>query len=228
MSNTWLQILVGFCFFGVIIVLFFEKRDYLTYSVFLVTVAGILSAIVLPEARSLEFFVRQIDWRLIFFLIAMFTIVEVMHDKHIFHYMAKGIINKYKSSPRAMFYFICTISTILAAFVEDLSVAIIFGPIIVITCKKLKINPAPYLLGMTITINIASTLTPFGSAENILIAITFENYSYGANKVLNLNTIWFVKNIGIYFLVSLCLTLVLLDQFVLKKDLKKSFSQACA
>jgi Na+/H+ antiporter NhaD/arsenite permease-like protein len=61
---------------------------------------------------------------------------------------------------------------------------------------------------MTICINLASTLTPFGSAENILIANHF-----------NLSATWFFTNLGIYFVVGTLSTLFLLDKFVLQKHL---------
>jgi Na+/H+ antiporter NhaD/arsenite permease-like protein len=61
---------------------------------------------------------------------------------------------------------------------------------------------------MTICINLASTLTPFGSAENILIANHFA-----------LSSTWFFTNLSIYFVVGTLSTLFLLDRFILKKHL---------
>ena len=167
-------------------------------------IAGTVSAIILPEeAGNLELFVEFIDWEVIFFLIGMFTIVEVLNEKKIFHELSRRIVNKYRSNIRKLFYFLCILSTIVASFLEDLSVAIIFGPIIVLTCYQLEINPTPFLLGMTICINLASTLTPFGSAEDILIV-----------NALDLDFFWFMRWFLIYFIVATALTLCLLDKFV--------------
>ncbi|MHA1746860.1 MAG: SLC13 family permease, partial [Promethearchaeota archaeon] len=93
---------------------------------------------------------------------------------------------------------------------EDISVAIIFIPIIILTCREIKINPTPFLLGMTICINLASTLTPFGSAENVMIANHFD-----------LSFSFFVTNFGPFFVIATGITLWLLDKTVLSKELEK-------
>ncbi len=210
------QIVVGICFIILIVILFFDSNDYLTYSVLLMLIAGVVSAIEIPEARHLETYVMAIEWEVIFFLIAMFTIVEILIEAKIFHKIAKSIVNRYKNNVRKMFYVLCTVSTLLASILEDLSVAIIFIPIIVLACREIKINPSPFLLGMTICINLASTLTPFGSAENIMIANYFD-----------LSFTFFLLNLGPFFIVSTIITLVLLDYFVLSKEIKNGWKSAC-
>ena len=210
------QIVVGICFIILIVILFFDKNDYLTYSVLLMLIAAVVSAIEIPEARHLETYVMAIEWEVIFFLIAMFTIVEILIEAKIFHKIAKSIVNRYKNNIRKMFYVLCTVSTLLASILEDLSVAIIFIPIIVLACREIKINPSPFLLGMTICINLASTLTPFGSAENIMIANYFD-----------LSFSFFVINFAPFFIVSTIITLILLDYFVLSKEIKKEWRSAC-
>ncbi len=208
------QIVVGLCFSILIIVLFFEDEDYLSYAVALMLIAGVASGLdpSLPEARNLDNYIHAIDWEVIFFLIAMFAIVEILNETMIFHAIAKFIVKKYSHNTRLMFYVLCTISTLCAAVIEDLSVAIIFIPIIVLACQEMEINPYPFLLGMTICINLASTLTPFGSAENIMIASTFD-ISLG----------FFISKLGLFFIFTAIITLVLLDRIVLSKSLRSKY-----
>ena len=179
-------------------------------------IAAVVSAIEIPEAQHLETYIMAIEWEVIFFLIAMFTIVEILIEAKVFHVVAKHIVNRYKNNIRKMFYVICIVSTLLASILEDLSVAIIFIPIIVLTCREIEINPSPFLLGMTICINLASTLTPFGSAENIMIANYFD-----------LSFKDFLINFGPFFIVSTTITLILLDYFVLSKEIKKKWRAKC-
>ena len=216
MTNLFLQIVVIICFIILVIVLFIEKLDYLTYSVVIIVIAGIFTAFFIEEAQNLENFFLIIEWEIIFFLISFFCIVEILKESKFFHELARRIVNRYKNNLRKLFYIICTISTLTAAFIEDLSVAIIFVPIIILTCQELEINSTPFLLGMTICINLASTLTPFGSAENILIANHF-----------NLTTLWFIVNLGIFFIIATIITLVLLDLFVLTKEIKHPTPGMC-
>ena len=67
------QIIVGICFGILIIVLFFEDEDYLSYAAALMLIAGIASGLdpSLPEARNLDNYIHAIDWEVIFFLIGM-------------------------------------------------------------------------------------------------------------------------------------------------------------
>lgn len=216
MSNLFLQILVIMCFIGVVIVLFFEEKDYIYFTFLFIAIAGIFSAIFIDEARNIDFYISKIEWDVIFFLITMFTIVEILNQNKVFDEIARRMVVKYQSKPRILYYLICVVSTLLATIVEDLSIAMIFAPIIIVATRKLNMRPAAYLLGMTICINIAATLTPFGSAQNILITNAF-----------NLDILWFIINLGPYFLISLFLTLILLDRVVLSKDIEYCKSHVC-
>ncbi len=217
MANIFLQILVIICFLGVVIVLFFEEKDYIYYTFVFIVIAGVATAIFIPEARSIEFYISQIEWDVIFFLITMFIIVEILKDNKIFDEIARRIVLKYGSNPRILFYVICIVSTLLATVIEDLSIAMIFAPIIIVATRKLNMRPAAYLLGMTICINIAATLTPFGSAQNILITDAF-----------NLDLFWFILYLGPYFILSFLTTLFLLDKLSLSKDIEYCKKHVCA
>ncbi len=212
----FLQLTIIGCFIGLVIVLFFEEQDYIFYSILLITIAALITAIFIPEARELQFYIDAIEWNVVFFLIAMFIIVEILKEKHIFDEIAKRIVDRYQKNPRKLFYVICTVSTLMASIVEDLTIAMIFGPIIIFACRRLKITPATYLLGMTVCINLAATLTPFGSAQNILIATDF-----------GLDFSWFITRIGLYFIITFIVTLVILDTLILKKDIRKCNEEVC-
>jgi Na+/H+ antiporter NhaD/arsenite permease-like protein len=214
--EIFLQIFVVVCFIGLVVVLFFEKKDYIFFSILFITIAGVISAIFIESVRELDFYISYIEWDVVFFLIAMFTTVEVLEENKIFDEIGNRIVKRYMGSPRSMFYVICIISTLLAAIVEDLSIAMIFGPIIVKACRKLEITAAPFLLGMTVCINIAATLTPFGSAQNILITNEF-----------NLDFFWFVSRLGIYFIIAIFSTLFILDKVILKKDIERCMEENC-
>jgi len=212
----FLQLFVIFCFVIVIIALFREKTDFLTYSVAAMLAAATATFIFSPEPFSIDEFILSIDWPVIFFLISVFTIVVILEEQLIFQEISLRITKKFSTNTRQFFWVICLISTLSAAFIEDVSIAVIFIPMIIRTSEKMRINPTPILLGMTICINLASTLTPFGSAENILIANRF-----------TLSTSWFFTNLSVYFIIGTLLTLFLLDHFVLRKHLNEIWVPHC-
>jgi len=200
----------------VIIALFREKTDFLFYSMGAMLAAATATFLFSPEPVSMEEFFLAVDWEVIFFLVSLFTIVAILEEKLIFQEVARRITNKFSTNTRKFFWVICLISTLSAAFIEDVSVAMIFIPMIINTSEKMRINPAPILLGMTICINLASTLTPFGSAQNILIANHFI-----------LTSQWFFTNLGLFFIIGTLSTLFFLDKFVLKKHLKDIWIPHC-
>ena len=212
----FLQIFVICCFIVVIIALFRERVDFLTYSMGAMLVAATATYFFSPEVVSMEEFFLSVNWEVIFFLISMFTIVAILEENLVFQEIARRITKKFSTNTRGFFWVICLISTVSAAFIEDISVVIIFIPMIIKTSEKMKINPAPILLGMTICINLASTLTPFGSAENVLIASQF-----------SLTSQWFFFNLGIYFIIGTLSTLLLLDYFIVKKHLTDIWVPHC-
>ena len=214
--NLFLQLFVILCFVIVIIALFREKTDFLTYSVAAMLAAATATYLFSPDSLSIHDFITAIDWPVIFFLISLFTIVVILEEQLIFQEVSLRITKKFKTNTRKFFWVICLISTLSAAFIEDVSVAIIFIPMIIGTSEKMRINPTPILLGMTICINLAATLTPFGSAQNILIADKF-----------NLSTNWFFANLSVYFIVGTFITLFLLDYFVLRKHMNEIWVPHC-
>ena len=84
MTNLFLQITVLLCFIGVVIVLFFEDQDYIYFSFIFIVLAGLLTAIFIPEARYLDFYINSIEWEVVIFLITMFVIVEILKETKIF------------------------------------------------------------------------------------------------------------------------------------------------
>ena len=79
-----LQLFVIFCFVIVIIALFREKTDFLTYSVLAMLAAATATFLFSPSPFSIEEFILAIDWPVIFFLISVFTIVVILEEQLIF------------------------------------------------------------------------------------------------------------------------------------------------
>ena len=206
----------------ILIVFSREKLDYVAYSL----VCSLLICIITPmllsvddialhlpwldpdygEVSWLRIFINMIEFEPIMFIIGMQLIVLIAEKYNIFQWIAVKSIHLTKGNHRVFFYVICIISTITAAIIADVTVAIIFIPLVISACRSLKIRSAPYLYGVTITINVGSVLTPFSSSKNVLISSEF-----------GLNIFWFGKNLGPFILISLFLTLTLLDIFVLSK-----------
>ncbi|MFX1260041.1 MAG: hypothetical protein ACFFAN_19500, partial [Promethearchaeota archaeon] len=86
------------CFIIVIIALFNEKADFLVYSIAAMTAAVVATIIIIPEKVMIDDLILAIEWEVVFFLIAVFTIVEILEDKHFFQEVALRITNKFHTN----------------------------------------------------------------------------------------------------------------------------------
>ncbi|MHA1585101.1 MAG: SLC13 family permease [Promethearchaeota archaeon] len=204
MYNIFAIVSAVVLFLGIMVVFTQEKLDYVAFSIF----AAIISCIITTSiyGTTFEKFLEYIEWEPLFFVIAMQIIIVFIEKEKIFQWLAIKILHITKGNHRIFFYLICATSTISAAFIEDITVTMIFIPLIIRACKILKIDPTPYLFGFAFTIVIGSSLTPFSSSENILIAHAFD-----------LDFIWFLFKIFPFVLPALLLTLVGIDFMFLKK-----------
>ncbi|MCK5346761.1 MAG: hypothetical protein KAR20_25305, partial [Candidatus Heimdallarchaeota archaeon] len=193
------------------------------YSLFFALIACILTGLLIPidqvvdkldwidpsqiaNLTWVQVFVNTIEFRPLMFIVGMQIIVAISERYRIFQWVAVKTLHVTKGNHRIFFYMICTIATFTAAIIADVTVAVIMVPLVIRACRILKIKSAPFLYGISITINIGSVLTPFSSSKNILISSEF-----------GLSSVWFAKNMGLFVILSLVSTLILLDLFVLRK-----------
>ena len=204
MANWFAIIIVLLLFVAVMIIFSQESMDYVAYALLAAISACVITAIIF--GTTLEEFWLAIEPTPLIFILSMQLMVLVAERHKIFQWVAVKTLHIAKGNQRAFFYLICVIGTLSAAIIADVTVAIIFVPLVIRACRILKIKSAPFLFGISITINIGSIITPFSSSENILIASAF-----------NLSAKWFFNNMVVFVVFALILTLVLLDLTMLKK-----------
>jgi len=198
-------------FVGIMVVFSQEKLDYVAYSLLAAFIAVMVTIFYFPDLGDdstpvFLVFVKFIEFEPIIFLISMQVIVQICEKHKIFQWVALKVLHKTKGNHRQFFYWICAISSFSAAIIADITVAIIFIPLVVRACKILKIDATPYLFAISFTINIGSLYTPFSSSENILIAGVFD-----------LDVQWFLAKFTLYVIPILFLTLFVLDMVFLRK-----------
>lgn len=198
-------------FVGIMIVFSQEQLDYVAYSLLAAFVAVMITLAYYPnigeDSSEIFFeFVKFIEFEPIIFLISMQVIVVICEKHKIFQWLALKVLHITKGNHRKFFYWICAISSFSAAIIADITVAIIFIPLVIRACKILKIDATPYLFAISFTINIGSLYTPFSSSENILIA-----------GVFGLDFQWFLARFTLYVIPILFLTLFVLDMVFLRK-----------
>ncbi|MEX2717601.1 MAG: SLC13 family permease [Candidatus Sigynarchaeota archaeon] len=187
---------------AIFILTFRGKGEHALYSVAIATFACIVTAFSSGTdfVSSFEGIMALVNVRPLVILLCFSIIIGVVEQQTIFEYFAVRIIRMTKDNVRLLFYLICLLAAFFSAFLEDVSVAMIFIPLIIRTAQLLAIDAVPFITGISFSIIAGNLLTAFAAPSNILIS-----------ELLSINTAWFFSTFFWLFLVIIVSTLVLLD-----------------
>ena len=176
-----------------------ENLDYVAYSLLLALISCITVYYIF--GTGLDTFLETIEYDAIIFIVSMQIILGIAEKHNIFQWIALKAIHFTKGDHKKFFFLICFMASFSSSLVSDITVGIIFVPLVIRACKILKIDSTPYLFGLSFTINVGSLYTPFSSSENILISSAFD-----------LDLFWFLEHFTLLYF-----PLVFITLFVLKK-----------
>ena len=203
-----LAIILILVLFGILMAFFSQNKiDYFPFALIIAVIAVVLMRTLwnLNEVEILGF----INFNTLIFIFGIQIIIYFATSDRVLEYLAIKLIHITKGNNRLFFYMICIFTGTIVAFIEDLTLSLILVPLIYRTCRILEIPAGTYMMGMTITINIGAILTPISSLKNLIIG---EEFGWGFGE--------YFANMGILFLISLILTIFLIDKFILKKEEK--------
>ena len=192
-------------FISIMVIFTNERIDYISFTLLSAVIACVIAGTIFGVGFTE--FLTFIEFEPLFFIICMQIIIVIMEEHKIFTWLVLKTIHWTKADHRKFFFLICIIASMTSTLISDITVGIIFVPLVIRACKILKINPAPYLFGLSFTINIGSIYSPFSSSENILIANAF-----------SLNFIYFMTNFSLIVIPTLIYTLFLIAFTMLRKQ----------
>jgi Na+/H+ antiporter NhaD/arsenite permease-like protein len=100
--------------------------------------------------------------------VAMFVlIVASLHLAGFFDLITRLVIEHLK--PQQLLPGVIFTSGILSAFLVNDVVCLFMAPLLLDICKRMRVNPVPYLLGLATAANIGSVATITGNPQNMLI-----------------------------------------------------------
>ncbi len=187
----------------------FSKENWDYISIALLGCVICVGLIVGQETHAGFNFIDTIDIETIMFLFGMQLVVILGEQEHVFEWVAVKMIRATKGNQRQFFYLTILLGIGLTAFVGDMSVAIIFTPLIIKTCRILEVPAGTYSLGLAMSIKMGTLITPYSCAENFLTSVR-----------LDLNVDFFFVNLVPLALVLSLITLLLLDRFLLRKEVQ--------
>ena len=111
-----------------------------------------------------------IDWNVIFLLLGMMIIVSVIHKTGFFEYLAIKAIKLAKGNPKTALVYLVVLVALASAILDNVTTILLAVPMTIIICKKLNVNPIPFLLSEVFMSNIGGAATLVGDPPNIIIA----------------------------------------------------------
>lgn len=160
---TFAQI-ISICVF--VVVMAFVVTEKLHRAV--VAMAGAV-VLLFVGAITFEQSVNSIDFNTIGVLIGMMLYVAVVKTCGLFEFIAVKSAKMAKGNPwRIMLYF-TLITAVLSALLDNVTTVLLMGPMTVMVCRILKLNPVPFFLTEILASNIGGTATLIGDPPNIMI-----------------------------------------------------------
>jgi Na+/H+ antiporter NhaD/arsenite permease-like protein len=134
--------------------------------------------------------VLSVDWNVVFLLGCMMAIVSIMIPTGGFEALANYMARISKGHQFKLLVLLGTAVTVLSLLLDNVTTVVIFGPLIIIIARAMKVTPIPFLLAAALLSDTGGVATLVGDPPNLMI---------GSAKGIDFNT-FFIHMGGIVFL----------------------------
>jgi len=126
------------------------------------TAALVLGLVTFPQA------VESVDFATIALLFGMMVVVAYLRLGGFFRLLATRVLLR-AQTPLGVLAAVVGLSGVLSAFLVNDVVCLAFGPIVLSLARRLRRDPAPYLVALATAANVGSTATITGNPQNMII-----------------------------------------------------------
>ncbi len=138
-----------------------------------------------------------INWSTIIFLWGMMVMVEGMAEAGFFDWLCLKIAKLANYEPTRIFVSFMVLSSLLANFIDSITVILFLAAVTIRLGRTLKFNPVPVIMAEIFCANLGGSATMCGDPPNIIIGTSL-GYSFAD----------FVMNTGIIATISLVIIVV--------------------
>ncbi len=133
--------------------------------------AALLGAVVLLVIGIIDFNagMESIDFNTLGVLCGMMMFVAIVKESGLFEFVAIKSAKACKGNPWLIMIAFAVITAVFSAFLDNVTTVLLIGPMTIMLCKTLDINPVPFLLVEIMMSNIGGTATLIGDPPNIMI-----------------------------------------------------------
>lgn len=155
-----------------------------------------------------------INWATIIFIAGMMVMVEGMAKAGFFRWLCMRLAKLVNYKPIPLFIAFMIMSSILAMFIDSITVILFLAAVTVELAKLLQFNPVPMILSEIFCANLGGSATMCGDPPNIIIGTSL-GYSFSD----------FLTNTGLIAMVSLVIVIVYF-YFAFHKELEAAQAAA--
>ena len=142
-----------------------------------VAMAG--AAVMLVVGQSYGFYSPEeafeaVDWNVVFLLGSMMAVVAIMVNTGGFEVLAANIGRIAKGRQFLLLAMLGTAVTVISLLLDNVTTVVIFGPLIVLICQKMKVSAIPYLLAAALLSDTGGVATLVGDPPNLMIGSAFD------------------------------------------------------
>ncbi|RZN57085.1 MAG: hypothetical protein DSO09_00860 [Candidatus Methanomethylicota archaeon] len=145
------------------------------------------------QTIDIEHTINFMSIDVITFLASMMIIVEIAKRGGFFKWLLYRLLVIVKYDPIKVMIVLLTISTLMAAMVDEVTSIIFITAIVFEYCRYFNIDPVPFVISTVLATNIGSSATMLGNPIGILIGLraklTFEDFIIYATPVAILSLI---------------------------------------
>ncbi|MBR4708180.1 MAG: citrate transporter [Pseudobutyrivibrio sp.] len=138
-----------------------------------------------------------VNWATIIFLWGMMVMVEGMAEAGFFDWLCLKIAKLAHYEPVRIFVAFMILSSVLAMFIDSITVILFLAAVTIRLARTLKFNPIPVIMAEIFCANLGGSATMCGDPPNIIIGTSL-GYSF-ADFVLNTGAIGAISLIVIIF-----------------------------
>ncbi|CAD7973466.1 unnamed protein product [Amoebophrya sp. A120] len=130
---------------------------------------GLFLNSVVHEQIHLKETIAMIDFGTLMLLFSMMINVNFLAQTGFFQWFSVKIVIFSKCDVRKLFFLLANITGILSAFLDNVTVVMLMGPLTFQLCKAFRRNPKPFYLAQVICATVGGTSTLIGDPPNIVI-----------------------------------------------------------
>lgn len=112
---------------------------------------------------------QALDINVLVLLASMMAVVGVLKSTGIFEWAVGHLMHRAGARPFVLLALIGWFTAFMSAFLDNVTTVIFVTPMVIGMARRLKLNPAVYLLPMIMASNIGGTATLIGDPPNIMI-----------------------------------------------------------